>query len=240
MKTTIPRRRRCDARVRYHRKKLEQYDRGLIDRAEVLRVLRRSDRCRNWALPGSTRCRLHGGFSTGARTPEGRLRQAEGHRRWLERLRAEGKKPGPAKGTAGRPRGSRNPSPAVKSRRELVAATLRLARARLLLGHALSSSPDDRRRCREARQEAEHEVQRLLDEHQAERRGLRLPSLSGDALERVIAGLRSRVTVRVPLDALRRFEVGDLQDRVRNAEDALERAKAAAVQIAVLLQSGAM
>src|SRR5215470_6224237 len=107
MKTKIPRRQRCGARVKYRRKKLEQY--GLLDDAEMLRMLRRSDRCRNWALPGSRRCRLHGAFSTGARTAEGKQRQAEGRRRWLERLRAEGKKPGPPKGTGGRPRTSDDP-----------------------------------------------------------------------------------------------------------------------------------
>jgi hypothetical protein len=41
------------------------------------------------------RCRLHGGFSTGPRTPEGKARtvaaMVEGRRRLLEKLRAEGK-----------------------------------------------------------------------------------------------------------------------------------------------------
>jgi len=31
------------------------------------------------------RCKWHGGMSTGAKTPEGKARQREGHRRWLER-----------------------------------------------------------------------------------------------------------------------------------------------------------
>jgi hypothetical protein len=226
MKTTIPRRRRCGARVRYHRKAIERYQLGQIDKAEVLHVLRRSDRCRNWALPGSARCRLHGGLSTGARTPDGRLRQAEGYRRWLERVRAEGRKPGPPKGTGGRPRGSSNPTPEAKARRELTAAALRLARARSLLGHALSSPPDHRRRRREARQEADREVQRLLAEHQRERRAIGLPPLLGEALERVAQGFRARVDVRVPHDRATRWpNIRDLQDRVRVAEDTLERAK---------------
>jgi hypothetical protein len=76
----------------------------------VLQALRRSHRCRNWALAGSRRCRLHGGLATGARTPEGKQRQADGRRQWRENLRADGRKPGPAKGTGGRPRGSHNPS----------------------------------------------------------------------------------------------------------------------------------
>nr|WP_275111930.1 HGGxSTG domain-containing protein [Klebsiella quasipneumoniae] len=33
------------------------------------------------------RCKLHGGKSTGARTPEGKARQLEGFRRWLGRKR---------------------------------------------------------------------------------------------------------------------------------------------------------
>ncbi|MGA6507207.1 HGGxSTG domain-containing protein, partial [Klebsiella sp. K769] len=35
----------------------------------------------------SGRCKLHGGMSTGAKTPEGKARQLEGLRRWLERKR---------------------------------------------------------------------------------------------------------------------------------------------------------
>jgi hypothetical protein len=47
--------------------------------------------CRRWPVPGKTRCRLHGGLSTGARTPEGKARVTaalvEGRRRWLEEMR---------------------------------------------------------------------------------------------------------------------------------------------------------
>ncbi|WP_284155012.1 HGGxSTG domain-containing protein [Raoultella ornithinolytica] len=39
------------------------------------------------ALYASGRCKLHGGMSTGAKTPEGKARQLEGFRRWLERKR---------------------------------------------------------------------------------------------------------------------------------------------------------
>src|SRR5262245_4574146 len=43
--------------------------------------------CRRWPVPGRTRCRLHGGLSTGARTPEGKARVLaaliEGRQRWL-------------------------------------------------------------------------------------------------------------------------------------------------------------
>jgi hypothetical protein len=47
---------------------------------------------------------MHGGRSTGARSIDGKLRQAEGRERHFRRLRALGRKPGPAKGTGGRPR----------------------------------------------------------------------------------------------------------------------------------------
>jgi hypothetical protein len=47
--------------------------------------------CRRWPVPGRTRCRLHGGLSTGARTPEGKARVlaalVEGRQRWLEEMR---------------------------------------------------------------------------------------------------------------------------------------------------------
>ncbi|WP_269465191.1 HGGxSTG domain-containing protein [Klebsiella michiganensis] len=39
------------------------------------------------ALYASGRCKLHGGMSTGAKTPEGKARQLYGFRRWLERQR---------------------------------------------------------------------------------------------------------------------------------------------------------
>jgi hypothetical protein len=52
--------------------------------------------CRNWPVPGKTRCRFHGGLSTGPRTAHGKERavaaMVEGRRRWVERMKAEGKK----------------------------------------------------------------------------------------------------------------------------------------------------
>jgi hypothetical protein len=112
-------------------------------------------RCQNWPVSGSRRCRLHGGFSTGARSPEGKQRQAEGRRRWLERLRAEGKKPGPPKGTGGRPRASDDPSrgslPETEAKRRVREAATRLAKARTLLRHANRASAQFRRKRREAR-----------------------------------------------------------------------------------------
>src|SRR6516165_2427946 len=60
--------------------------------------------CRNSALHCKQRCRLHGGASTGAKSLDGKQRQAEGRARWLRKLRGEDRRPGPAKGTGGRPR----------------------------------------------------------------------------------------------------------------------------------------
>jgi hypothetical protein len=108
---------------------------------------------------------------------------------------------------------------------------MQLARARSLLGHAISASAEYRRRCREARQEAKREVQRLLEEHQKERREFRLPPLLGEKLEAVIQGFRQRVTASVPFDGATRWSnVCELQDKVRDAEDKLERAKADAAR----------
>ena len=51
--------------------------------------------CRRWPVPGRTRCRLHGGMSTGARTPEGKARVLaaliEGRQRWLQETREKKK-----------------------------------------------------------------------------------------------------------------------------------------------------
>lgn len=52
--------------------------------------------CLRWAVPGRARCWLHGGLSTGAKTPEGKARQiaamVAGRRLWVERIKVEGKK----------------------------------------------------------------------------------------------------------------------------------------------------
>jgi hypothetical protein len=102
-----PARRRCDA---WNRRGPAAKDRALrAGGAPRLRKLMRSLRCRNWALPGSTRCRLHGGHSTGPLTPEGKARTVAalkaGRARWLAKLKAEGK-PIPF----GRKKGGRNRS----------------------------------------------------------------------------------------------------------------------------------
>ena len=43
-------------------------------------------------MPGKTRCRYHGGLSTGPKTDEGKAACIEGRRRWLAELRAKGAK----------------------------------------------------------------------------------------------------------------------------------------------------
>jgi hypothetical protein len=67
--------------------------------------------CKRWPVPGKKRCRLHGGRSTGARTPEGKAKalaaRREGLQQWFEETRAKkaaglikrfpgGRKPGTA------------------------------------------------------------------------------------------------------------------------------------------------
>jgi hypothetical protein len=70
--------------------------------------------CRNWPVPGKTRCRFHGGLSTGPRTSGGKARavaaMVEGRRRWVERMKAAGTKfPG------GRKAGVRWTTPAMRA-----------------------------------------------------------------------------------------------------------------------------
>jgi hypothetical protein len=100
------RRRRCDARIKHSQVGL---DRARRAGPAVLRRYLRQNRCRNWALSDSARCRLHGGHSTGPVTAEGKARTVEamkaGRARWLAELKAEGK-PIPC----GRKKSSRNRS----------------------------------------------------------------------------------------------------------------------------------
>jgi hypothetical protein len=98
---------RCDARIKHTPAGLERARRA---GPAALREYLHRHRCRNWALPGSKRCRLHGGHSTGPRTPEGKARtiaaMKEGRARWLAKLKAEGR-PIPF----GRKKGGRNRLP---------------------------------------------------------------------------------------------------------------------------------
>jgi len=62
--------------------------------ADAFRV--RGGRCRNWPVPSRTRCRFHGGLSTGLKTPEGKAAVVaaiqEGRRRRIAELALEGKR----------------------------------------------------------------------------------------------------------------------------------------------------
>jgi hypothetical protein len=111
-----PRRRYCDARCR---SSLNPY-------------------CRNWPVPGKTRCRFHGGLSTGPKTSDGKARavaaMVEGRRRWVARMKAEGTKfPG------GRKAGVRWTTPAMRAREVEEKATRREA-------DLLATSSDERKR----------------------------------------------------------------------------------------------
>ena len=57
------------------------------------RVRHRHGFCKKWPVPGKTRCRFHGGCSTGAITEDGKARSLaamhDGWQRWLEETRAK-------------------------------------------------------------------------------------------------------------------------------------------------------
>jgi hypothetical protein len=77
------RRERCDARVK-----------NLFKIAKNGVRVTRGVFCKGWAM-GNGRCWVHGGASTGPRTPEGKARvvaaMVEGRRKWVARRRAQGK-----------------------------------------------------------------------------------------------------------------------------------------------------
>jgi hypothetical protein len=187
-----------------------------------MEYLRSSSRCRNWAVRGKKRCRLHGGFSTGPRTAEGKARtvaaMVEGRRRLLEKLKAEGK-PVPW----GRKRGGVNRSAAE---RQLARASKQHARARRDLEAFLSEK--FRRQHRQVREVEKGEIERLLAEHEEQRRRLRLPPLSPEQREAVIEGFRQRVAVPSDDGFMPWSDFQVLQDRLRDADDALEQAQAEA------------
>ena len=60
--------------------------------------------CLNWALRGKRRCRMHGGTSSGAKSFDGKQRQAEGRERYRSKLRGQGLNPARLRGPEdGRP-----------------------------------------------------------------------------------------------------------------------------------------
>ena len=189
-----------------------------------MEYLRSSSWCRNWPVRGKKRCRLHGGLSTGPKTSEGKARTVaamiEGRRRLLEKLKAEGKLV-----PWGRKKGGVNRSAAE---RQLARATKQHARARRDLKAFLSEK--FRRQRRQARGVAKVEIERLLAEHDAQRRRMNLPPLSPEQREAVIDGFRLRVVVPNDDGSMPWSDIQVLQDRLREADDALERAQAEAAQ----------
>jgi hypothetical protein len=117
------RRRRCDARVKNLFKICKngvRVSRGLF--------------CKAWAMENG-RCRVHGGLSTGPRSPEGRARvvaaMVEGRRKWVARRRAEG-----GRFTAGRKRGERWVTEPMREHAR--AEAHRLEGGRFTLDHSLT------------------------------------------------------------------------------------------------------
>jgi hypothetical protein len=147
-----------------------------------MEYLRSSSWCRNWPVHGKKRCRLHGGFSTGPRTPEGKARtiaaMVEGRRRLLEVSARSGLLlAGARKLTLCG--GPVNAAPLAASGHWLPFG-LELLEAFL--------SQKFRRQHRQAREVAKREVERLLAEHEEQRRRLRFPPLSPEQREAVIEG----------------------------------------------------
>jgi hypothetical protein len=143
----------------------------------------------------------------------------DGRRRLLEKLKAEGK-PVPW----GRKSGGVNRSVAE---RELARASKEHARAQRDLKEFLSQK--FRRQRRQAREVAKGEIERLIAEHEEQRRRLRF-SLSPEQREAVIEGFRQRVVVPSDNGSMPWSDIQVLQDRLREADDALERAQAEAAQ----------
>jgi hypothetical protein len=117
------RRRRCDARVKNLFKICKngvRVSRGLF--------------CKAWAMENG-RCRVHGGLSTGPRSPDGKARvvaaMVEGRRKWVALRRAAGKK-----FPAGRKRGERWATEPMRERAR--AEAHRLKGGRFTLDHSLT------------------------------------------------------------------------------------------------------
>jgi hypothetical protein len=110
--------------------------------------------------------------------------------------------------------------------RQLARASKEHARAQRDLKEFLSQK--FRRQRRQAREIVKHEVKRLLAEHEQQRRRLRLPPLSPEQREAVIEGFRQRVAVPSDDGSMPWSDVQILQDRLREADDALEQARAEA------------
>src|SRR5271167_1726274 len=117
-------RKRCDARIK-----------NPVKRKNGIAIIR-GPRCRAWAMANG-RCRVHGGASTGPKSPEGKARvvaaMVEGRRKWVERRRAEGRR-----FTAGRKGGDAWVTEAMRERAR--AEAHRLKGGRFTLDRALVSA----------------------------------------------------------------------------------------------------
>ena len=115
-------RKRCDARIK-----------NPVKRKNGIAIIR-GPRCRAWAMPNG-RCRVHGGASTGPKSPEGKARvvaaMVEGRRKWVERRRAEGRRL-----TAGRKGGDAWVTEAMRERAR--AEARRLGAGRFTLDRSLT------------------------------------------------------------------------------------------------------
>jgi hypothetical protein len=81
----------CNGKVceRMHAKGLDDAGKPLLpaERPTCGAKTRPGGTCSHKIIPGKTRCRFHGGKSTGPRTPEGRARIAEAQRKRWAKLR---------------------------------------------------------------------------------------------------------------------------------------------------------
>ena len=108
------------------------------------RVRHRHGFCRKWPVPGKTRCRFHGGLSTGAITEDGKARSLaamhDGWQRWHEEMRAKKAAGEIDRFPGGRKSGARWVTPRMRELREIEAMRrvqdARAARALSLAGAA--------------------------------------------------------------------------------------------------------
>jgi len=150
-------RRRCDAWTKHTSARKAGKLRGI------------SWHCRRWAVPGKTRCRLHGGLSTGPRTPEGKAAslaaRLEGRRRRIALLALEGKKIATGH-NGGRPRKDGHPMKRRTTTRQQILAAL----AAMAAPDLTPSQEAAARRVAEAAERRIHEKE--LAKELAERRKL--------------------------------------------------------------------
>jgi hypothetical protein len=109
------------------------------------RVRHRHGFCKKWPVPGKTRCRFHGGLSTGPLTDEGKEKSLaamhDGWQRWLEETRAKKAAGEIDRFPGGRKSGPRWVTPRMWERRQM--ETMQRLRAER---DALEPPPPPRRR----------------------------------------------------------------------------------------------